>query len=489
MASRYWKYIIAVAVFMQYLVSLGPLYNYSVFLGPLQTEFKTSAVLTGWVGSLAAAMLGTMSPFTAILSWKIGNVRVVFLGVILSAAGYLSTSFISSLPQAYLTFGLLTGVGAGFMVCGSASVLMDWYLGQGGACRSTGGAMIGSSAGVMVVGPLANSFTASHGWRSTFRFLSGVTLGLGLVTALPFLKAAEDPASDQDCTNPKPEVPVESGAPDQGQVADDQARSGSDLTGDVPSRVGSLKSFCEKVLNVEVWLWVSSITTAQLGWTFAIINFSSFMEGIGLSTERISVALTASGAGEILGKLTVAVFGDRLPCLKLYVVVVSSVGGAVISGLFTVFSAFWSTVVLAVVWGFCRGGVHGVCFAAAGELFQNYSPRAVVAIAVLGFGTGVLIGSPLTGVFYDLTGDYTLSLFVVVASFVASVVCALLIPLKRALMSRVLCRRRPADDASSQTRGNNANKDEDTRAPPTEENVRYRSVGASNMAYEIESKI
>ena len=53
----------------------------------------------GWLGSLASAMLCALSPLTALLCWKIGNARVVYLGVILTGAGYLATSAITSLAQ------------------------------------------------------------------------------------------------------------------------------------------------------------------------------------------------------------------------------------------------------------------------------------------------------------------------------------------------------------------------------------------------------
>ncbi|XP_022088070.1 monocarboxylate transporter 13-like [Acanthaster planci] len=477
--SRYWRLLIVVAAFLQFLVSVGPSYNYSVFLIPLQTEFKTSAVSTGWVGSLASAMLCGLSPLTAALGWKIGNGRVVCFGVILTAAGYLATSFISSLAPAYLTYGMITGLGKCFMFCGSTSVLVEWYQGRGDTCRVTGGTVIGSSVGVMVFGPVLNSLTASYGWRNTFRILSGITLAVGLLTALPFLKPAEkEPTSDQGDSSGK-KVPEESSKCDQGRGASGVLSSGSDSASCVPRRGGSLKSFCEKVLNIEVWLWVSSITTAQLGWTFAIINFSSFMDGIGLATQEVSIALTVFGAAEVGGKLAFAVFGDRLPCLKLYVAVASSGGGALVSGFLTLCSAFWSIVVLSVVWGFCRGVLYGLTYVAAAELFTNYSPRTIVAISVLGYGTGVLIGSPLTGAFYDLTGDYTLSLFVVVASFVTSVLCALSIPLKRALVSRVPCCRRPVDDVNNNYQGNS------TKVPPVED-IKHRSVGTYNPAYEME---
>ncbi|XP_038048395.1 monocarboxylate transporter 10-like isoform X2 [Patiria miniata] len=440
----------------------------------------------GWVGSLGSALLCCISPLVAVIAWKIGTARVVFLGTILTAAGYLATSFISSLAQGYLTFSLMAGIGAGFMNCGSVNLLLEWFIGQSNACRSTAAASTGTSVGVMVFGPLLNTLTASYGWRNCFRILSGIMLTLGLLTALPFLKPPEKRKGQQaDETDVKVETPPRDKAEQSGESHEDPRQGVTDLKtcggldSEDPDRKkrSRMKFFCEMVLNVEVWLWVSAITMAQLGWSFVIINYTSFLEGLELSTENISLALTVSGAAEVSGKIVIAIIGDRLPFLKLYVSVVALIVAAMVSGFLTLCSTFWSIIVMSIVWGYCRGTIFGVAMAAALELFKMYGPGAVAAICLLGFGTGVLIGSPITGVFYDQTGSYTLSLFAVVASFGLSTLCTVLIPIKRKFATRC-CRK-----ASENTENNSA---DEAKVDPAVPIVETRSVGISNPAYEIE---
>ena len=61
---------------------------------------------------------------------------------------------------------------------------------------------------------------------------------------------------------------------------------------------------------------------------------ASFMQyDLQFTNDQIAVALVLSAVGEILGKLGFSIFGGYLPCLKLYAVAVTSLLGAVFSGL------------------------------------------------------------------------------------------------------------------------------------------------------------
>ena len=79
------------------------------------------------------------------------------------------------------------------------------------------------------------------------------------------------------------------------------------------------------------------------------------------------------------------------------------------------------------------------------------------------------------GALHDLTGDYKLSLFVLVATFGLSSLCATLIPIKRRIQTR-WCHR---------TKGNNARAD-DFQDQNIEEETKVQAAGISNISFEIE---
>ena len=72
------------------------------------------------------------------------------VGVILESVGFLCTSFIPSLACGYLTLGILVGMGSGFAIFASNSMLLDWFSGQRNCCRATGAVTIGGSVGTFV---------------------------------------------------------------------------------------------------------------------------------------------------------------------------------------------------------------------------------------------------------------------------------------------------------------------------------------------------
>ncbi|XP_038056075.1 uncharacterized protein LOC119728073 [Patiria miniata] len=564
-----WKILVVLAVFAQLFVTAGPLYNYNVFFVRFQDEFQTSAAVTGWLGSLSSSLLCASSPLAAVIGSKIGNLRLSVLGVVLALSGFMSSSFITSLGHGYLTLGIMAGLGAGFAHFAAGSLLLDWYSDQPENCRATGSALLGSSVGVMVFGPVLNTLNASCGWRNSFRILSGVMLLVGLASALTFWKcnkvrqssqneeekAAREKTSShytkemidgssstkgkKDSITPEDEratlttvnsfndpetipewkevtvilenetvikktaqngedkIPKESdvsegekettrrndetvihktlsydgdktiseesdtsegkentisqddeeapketssncskqplvgsdsskwkkvaiGQDDEtaikksssyerektfkvydnsdgekdiisqedetaseeissnvcekifaGPFASDRNKDATGLSRVATTRKCSSKDLVENtsgacwfdasdyrkeisdskfrvLLDVEVWLWVMNITFAQIGWSFVIVNYSSFMERNELSTEQISFVLTVFGAAEVAGKIAFAMFGDRLPCLKMYVTVTSSFCGAVVSAFLTLCSTFQQMMCLSV---------------------------------------------------------------------------------------------------------------------------------------------
>ena len=87
------------------------------------------------------------APLSGALGRRIGFPLVVLLGTVTSAAGFLLTSVVQALPYAYLSYGVLVGLGTSFMFAGSTSLMLDWFAGKASVCRSTGVCTMGASTG------------------------------------------------------------------------------------------------------------------------------------------------------------------------------------------------------------------------------------------------------------------------------------------------------------------------------------------------------
>ncbi|XP_022091944.1 uncharacterized protein LOC110980003 isoform X1 [Acanthaster planci] len=154
----------------------------------------------------------------------------------------------------------------------------------------------------MLMGPLMNALSVILGWRNCLRIISGANLVLGVAASLPFIKSPRT----------RPEMAEEEARKDGPSPVVGENREGSgdeneDLETDKlkchgPTNDDNDGSRCQAdtamlpnpFLNVDIWLFVSSLTFAQMGWSFVIVNYSSFMAGLGLSVSQMSIALLIS---------------------------------------------------------------------------------------------------------------------------------------------------------------------------------------------------
>ena len=87
----------------------------------------SSSLCSGWVGSLANGLFFLCCPLTSMLLRRLSCRAVILVGAVLYSTSLLTTSFITALEYAYLTFGLLVGIGANFAKYGSNYLLLKWF--------------------------------------------------------------------------------------------------------------------------------------------------------------------------------------------------------------------------------------------------------------------------------------------------------------------------------------------------------------------------
>jgi MFS family permease len=164
---------------------------FGVYVKPLEAEFGWTRGAVSGVAALSLLILGAVGPFAGRLADRWGPRRVTLLGVALLGLGAVGASMVHALWQAYLTTGVLMGVGAGGLGLATGSVIAArWFESRRGL--AIGIAAGGMSAGQLVVVPIASALLLWFGWRVSF-----FALGLGLVgIALPiaFWRIHDDPA-------------------------------------------------------------------------------------------------------------------------------------------------------------------------------------------------------------------------------------------------------------------------------------------------------
>jgi len=166
-------------------IAIGTYYAWSVFVPALEREFGWSRTQTSLVATIDMVSLASMYLLAGFLQKRIGPRVVATIGGVLFSSGLFLTGFIHSLPQLYLTAGLMVGVGLGFGYLPPITVGSKWFPDHRGMVN---GLAIGIfAAGSGIFGPIAGRMIEQIGWRETFQTLAVLFFVFTMVGAY-FLK-------------------------------------------------------------------------------------------------------------------------------------------------------------------------------------------------------------------------------------------------------------------------------------------------------------
>jgi MFS family permease len=153
---------------------------FSVFYVALLEEFNWSRGSTAGVQSMALLTYTIMAPLVGGLIDRFGPRRIITPGILLMALGLILCTFIETLAQLYLLFGVLAAIGATSIgIVSITAILAHWFERKRGAAN--GLAVSGVGLGAFILVPLSQNFISLWGWRLAF-----VALGLlALIFVLP----------------------------------------------------------------------------------------------------------------------------------------------------------------------------------------------------------------------------------------------------------------------------------------------------------------
>jgi MFS transporter, OFA family, oxalate/formate antiporter len=141
-------------------------------LGAIQVSFTLFVLVETW-----------LVPFEAALVDRYGPRRMVLVGGIFAALGWVVNSFATSLEMLYAG-GILAGIGAGIVYGTCVGNALKWFVGKRGLAAGLTAAGFGAGAAATVI-PLSNMIK-SNGWQETF-LVFGIIQGVIIIIASFFL--------------------------------------------------------------------------------------------------------------------------------------------------------------------------------------------------------------------------------------------------------------------------------------------------------------
>ncbi|XP_071483608.1 monocarboxylate transporter 13-like [Diadema antillarum] len=465
-----WGWLVTVASFILYFITLGVLYCYGLLFISLQEEFKSSATLVGWIGSLAWAISTLTSPLTALLLRCCQTRAIAALGVVFCSSSLLISSVAPNVYTLFASFSIMYGMGINFAQH-STLCLIYTYFPNKNSTRTVSFALTGCQVGLLSLNPLMAYFVATIGWRPALRIFSAVVFVPGVISCIILLPPKKKTTVGNPETGKRLALYKDPGDTDSQMKGTDfsmhckghdssepklNARgsqcgkfdfcecchtdSGESETEDRGSEDKCLQDMTKSPVqerlskHPDTYFFVAALATLSLSWTFFNVNLVSYTDSVGITANHGSIILTILAGGEMVGKALLSIFGDHIPFAKVYVIIVCNILSAAVSVGMIFARNFTSMISVAMTIGLLRAVFNTVPFGLSIELFGSSRTAEASTLTMFSYGSGYIIGSVIPGGIYDLTGSYTLSLVCMTGFFVLSAAMFLIIPFRKRLV-------------------------------------------------------
>jgi OFA family oxalate/formate antiporter-like MFS transporter len=189
-ANTRWMQLLLGFVVMMTISS--PQYVWTLFVPSFQKT--TGAILSEvqWTITFLIVLQTWLSPLQGYLVERIGPKALIGLGAVMSGAGWIASSYITSIWGLYATYGLLCGVGTGIVYVGIVGLMVKWFPERRGLATGVVAAGYGFGA-ILTTFPISNMLTAS-GYQHTLVVFGAIFAAVGLLGAL-MLKSPPEAAS------------------------------------------------------------------------------------------------------------------------------------------------------------------------------------------------------------------------------------------------------------------------------------------------------
>jgi MFS family permease len=363
-----------------------PLAAYGVFLPVLAEAFGWSRGAISTALSINLVLGGLAGLGIGALADRHGPRVLLAPTVALAGAAFALVSTVGALWQLYLFVGVLGGVGMSSFYLLSATTVARWFdEGRGLALALV---LVGFNLGYILGGPLAAWLIGEVGWRVAYALLGG---GAGMITMLAALSVRLPRPSEAVALR------LRSGRPSGQADATDMAHRRTHARERGATLREALADPRQWCLNV-AWLLLGGLAF------MVTVHIVPFARDQGVSLAGASLALTAYGAGSVVGRVAAGAMSDRIGTITTM----------------RIAYALQALALLALVWLPSREtlfgslAAFGAGFAAADTMIAKVIPDvfgvraigAIMGVLTLGWRSGAALGPAAAGFLYDLSGSY-----------------------------------------------------------------------------------
>ena len=392
--STWW---VAFAGSFAHAVSTGLAYfGLSAYFPSFEREFGWSRGAISGAFAMARVESGLLGPAEGYMTDRLGPKRVMYLGTVICALGFLGMSLVNTLPMLYVTIvaGIVLGSSIGFYIPVSVVVATLYR-----ARRSLAFGIFRMGPGLSgFMVPVVGFMIVWWGWRAASVASAVIIVVMGFPLARAIGNAYERGAGVTESA---------SGPPGRGAAAK------------APPPEVSL-TLKETLRTRSFWLLAAVMGLRQMVTEGISVHLVILLTDRGWRQE---VAATLLGTSAVIGvpaRLAFGWMGDFIDKRRLMIGLLGSLSASVLVMAVTDSSAWFMTAL--GVYSLCYGGLASLQEHIRADYFGIRHFASIQGYSRLFVTAGSVMGSIGAGIFHDLTQSYTGALLVFAGSAFTSTV-------------------------------------------------------------------
>jgi MFS family permease len=388
----YYGWVIVAVSGVTLLVAFGIRLSFTVFFVALTEEFSWLRAETAFIFSVSMIVFAGTSLFAGMAVDRWGARLVFAIGAIILATGLLLSSFIQTLGQLILTYGIVVGLGISILGLGpQAGNLAGWFRRRLGL--AIGLAFAGTGLGTLTLTPAVELIITAWGWRAAYRLLALLALLL-VPIILIFLRRSTRYSSVRG--------------------------------------KGTLASNAQSRRN---WTMSTAVRTRSF-WLVMLAAFGAIGPLRMLTVHQMAVAVAAgfdrlmaaaviglSGAVTAVAFVGFGYLSDRIGRRQAYLIgslcLIAAI--AILARLNSSEQAQW-LLAYALLLGLGEGSRSSLVTAVASDLFPGQALGSINGAVGSAFGAGAALFPWLAGRIFDVNGAYAIAFGLAVLTIIMSTV-------------------------------------------------------------------
>ena len=367
-----WVYVVLGLVIN---LCLGTVYAWSVFKKPVEGLFAASSTEGSLPFMLFLAVFAVVMPIAGRWIQRFGARKICMIGGAITGAGWILSSFATSLGWLYVTYGVIAGIGVGLAYGGPIAVSTRWFPDKKGL--AVGMTVGGFGLSALITAPLARYLIESMGALSTFLVLGIAFLVLSVLLSIPL----KFPDAEWRPGGWKPSQAATATAHlKTGQMVRKSSFSALWLCFLIGSTAGLMAIGISGPVGQEI-IKLDAATAAILVSVFAVFNGGG-RPAFGWLTDRITPRWAALISFILIGLASVGML-------------MAGPGGTVLYILS--FAGFWLSL----------GGWLAIAPTSTTTFFGTKDYASNYGVVFTAYGAGAIIGSLISGSAKDVFGSYT----------------------------------------------------------------------------------